>query len=571
MKFSELPYKRPDMDQIKQDFSTKIDQIKGAKDGQAVIALIKEVNEMRGFFDTMSSLSNVRYASDTKNQEYQEERQFFDENQPEYTQLIYEFYSAVLESGFVDAVQEEFGNHYINLLKLKTKVFSYDIIPYLREENKLRTEYVKMMAGIEVEYMGDSYNLSAMAPFMQNANRQMRKEASECYYEALHKYGDQMDEIYDKQVKVRTKCAQALGYDNFLQMGYDRLLRYDYGPKEVAYFRDRIEKLVVPIIEGFKEDQAERIGVKRLMHYDEAFKFADGNPFPKGDPEYILEKGRDMYKDLSPETHEFFESLVKGEMMDLENRSGKQGGGFCTYFPEFKTPFIFSNFNGTAHDIEVLTHEAGHAFQVYSSRNQPVNEYWWPTLESAEIHSMSMEFFTWPYMRPFFGDNIHKYRLDHLISRLSFLPYGCAIDEFQEQVYTNPDDSPEERRERWKAIEKRFLPWRMNDKTPFLEEGRFWQRQGHLYRTPFYYIDYALAQVCALQFWKDSNSDFREAWSRYVHLCSLGGSKSFLHLLREVELSSPFKDATIIDVVSEVTSWAKVIGERKLHNPQGIL
>jgi M3 family oligoendopeptidase len=571
LKFAELPYKRPDIEDLKKSFNTKIEQIKEARDGDTVIKLIKEVNELRSHFDTMSSLANVRYASDTRNEEYQEERQFFDENSPEYSQLIFDFYTAVLDSGHMETVKEEIGEHYIELLRLKTKTFSYEIIPLLREENKLRTRYIKLMAGIEVEYLGESYNLGAMAPFMQTVRRSARKEASEAYYEALHKHREEMDEIYDKLVKVRTECARALGYENFVQMGYDRLLRYDYGPKEVAYFRGRIEELVVPYIKEFKRVQAERIGVESLKHYDEAFKFPDGNPFPEGDPEEILEEGRGMYKDLSPETHKFFEELASREMMDLENRSGKQGGGFCTYFPDFKTPFIFSNFNGTAHDIEVLTHEAGHAFQVYCSSHHKVNEYWWPTLEAAEIHSMSMEFFTWPFMERFFGHNANKFRYDHIISRLSFQPYGCAIDEFQEQVYSNPDDTPEQRLERWKAIEKRFMPWRDNDKTPFLEEGRFWQRQGHLFRTPFYYIDYALAQVCALQFWKQSTVDFKGAWSRYVYLCKAGGSKPFLELIDMAGLKTPFLDITIGDVTTDVTAWVKVKGEKNISGDHSYL
>jgi M3 family oligoendopeptidase len=411
------------------------------------------------------------------------------------------------------------------------------------------------MSGIEFDFEGEKRNLGAMAPFMQSTDRNMRKKASETYYGALYAEKDDLDNIYHNLVQTRHKLALDQGYIDFVKMSYHRLLRYDYGPEEVAAFRELVQKHLIPISNKLRERQAKRIGVDKLKHYDEPLKFLEGNPTPKGSPEWILETGRQMYKELSPETHEFFESMVKADMMDLVNRNGKQGGGYCTYFPTYGSPFIFSNFNGTAHDVEVLTHEAGHAFQVYSSKDQPLNEYWWPTLESAEIHSMSMEFFTWPWMKNFFGEDTDRFMFDHIASSMTFIPYGCSIDHFQELVFRNPGDSPEERLERWKQVEKIYAPMKDNDGNPFLEEGRYWQRQGHVYRSPFYYIDYTLAQICAFQFWIKSREDFDAAWKDYLRLCRAGGSKPFLQLLDLANLDSPFEESTMLRVAEEVNAW----------------
>src|SRR5690606_10368746 len=299
-------------------------------------------------------------------------------------------------------------------------------------------------------------------------------------------------------------------------------------------------------------------------YYDESFSFKSGNPVPKGDPEWIIENGKKMYKELSEETNEFFTYMIHSNLMDLVAKKGKAGGGYCTYISEYQAPFIFSNFNGTSGDIDVLTHEAGHAFQVYSSRHFEVPEYNWPTYEAAEIHSMSMEFFTWPWMELFFKEDTDKYKFSHLSEALLFLPYGVAVDEFQHFVYENPNVSPAERNKAWREIEKKYLPYRDYDGNEYLEKGGFWQRQSHIYNDPFYYIDYTLAQICAFQFWKKSRENHEEAWADYIHLCKQGGSKPFTELIKVANLLSPFEEGTVESVVGEIDTWLNSIDDKSL-------
>ena len=194
--------------------------------------------------------------------------------------------------------------------------------------------------------------------------------------------------------------------------------------------------------------------------------------------------------------------MIDDELMDLLSTKGKQGGGYCTSFQDYKTPFIFANFNGTQHDIEVITHEAGHAFAAYLNRNRVPYECIWPSLEACEVHSMSMEFFAEAFSQEFFGEDAGKYNYSHLADALCFIPYGTMVDHFQHIVYENPELSPAERHAKWKELVQIYQPWfKLDGEIPFYSEGEGWQRQHHIYSSPFYYIDYCLAQTVALQFW----------------------------------------------------------------------
>jgi M3 family oligoendopeptidase len=374
---------------------------------------------------------------------------------------------------------------------------------------------------------------------------------------------EKLDDIYDKLVTLRHQIALKLGYKNFTELGYARMRRSDYSAKEISAFRDNMFKYIVPIVNELKERQRQRLGYAKLEYYDQAFMYQSGNPTPKGDPDWILNHGKTMYNELSPETKTFFDFMTSHELLDLVNKKGKMGGGYCTYLPSYQAPFIFSNFNGTSHDIDVLTHEAGHAFQVYNSRHFEVNEYYWPTSESAEIHSMSMEFFTWKWMSLFFEEDAEKYKFEHLAGSMNFIPYGTVVDEFQHRVYAEPTLTPAERRAVWREIEKKYLPYRDYTGIPYLENGGFWHGQAHIFASPFYYIDYVLAQLCAFQFWIRMQEDFEGAWKDYVNLCKAGGSKSFLSLVKLANIDSPFEEETIISTAAKIKKWLDAIDDKK--------
>lgn len=564
MKFSEMNYKRPDIKDIERRFNELLLKFDGAQSADNQTEVLAKINDLKTEFQTYSSLASVRNSINTKDVYYENEQEYFDVNEPLIKDLNIRFYKALGSSRFKEELKKKFGQQLFNIADVSLKTFDTSIIEDLKEENKLGTEYVKLLAGAEVEFNGEKMNLSALEAFGESTDRAVRKKAFDAKWGFFAKHAKQLDKIYDKQVKVRHSIAKKLGYKNFVELAYYRLNRTDYDATKVAVFREQVLKYVVPIAAELRERQRRRIGLDKLTIYDWNHNFNSGNPTPQGTPEEIVAKGQQMYSELSPETKEFFDFMVSNELMDLVNKKGKAGGGFCTMFQKYKAPFIFANFNGTVGDVDVLTHEAGHAFQCYESRNFEIEEYYWPTYEACEIHSMSMEHLTYPWMNLFFGKDTDKYKFVHLTSNILFLPYGVAVDEFQHWVYENPEVGAAARREKWLELEKKYRPWVDYDGNAFLESGGLWQRQSHIYKNPFYYIDYCLAQLCAFQFWSKTRTDFKGAWTDYLRLCKAGGSDSFLNLVKLANLKSPFDESLYEPLFSEIKTYLDGVDDKAM-------
>lgn len=564
MKFSEYRYERPDVKAFEQQFKEQLNAFTSASTYEEQDEAMTRINKLRSEMDTLSQLVYIRHSIDTNDEFYKAEQDFFDENGPVIQEYITDYYRALVDSKFRAQLEDKWGRQLFQLAELSLKTFSPEIIEDLQQENKLTTEYSKLIASAKIQFEGEERTLSQLIPFQQSTDRNMRKRAMEASSGFMAENEANFDRIYDDLVKVRTKIAKKLGFNNYVELGYARMARTDYNAEMVANFRNQVLEHIVPVASKLKERQQKRIDVDQLLYYDENFSFKSGNATPKGDPDWIVNHGAKMYEELSPETHEFFTFMQENGLMDLVAKKGKQSGGYCTYISEYGAPFIFSNFNGTSGDIDVLTHEAGHAFQVYESRGFEVPEYGFPTYEACEIHSMSMEFFTWPWMDRFFEDEADKYRFDHLASGLIFIPYGVTVDEFQHFVYENPDATPAERKRAWREIERKYLPHRNYDDNAYLEQGGFWHKQGHIFSTPFYYIDYTLAQICAFQFWKKMHEDQSAAWADYLNLCRQGGSKSFTELVKVAGLISPFEDGCVTSVIGSIEAWLDSVDDAAL-------
>ncbi len=563
MTFDQFPYARPDMTAVTANFEKYLTAFQEAPTPAEQVVSLTNLNAVREEFGTMYNLCYVRHTSNTADPFYEAENQYFDENLPSYEALANRFSQALLNSPFRKVLEKNFGQQLFTLAELNLKTFQPSILEDLQEENALTTEYTKLKAQAKIEFDGETYNLSSITPIELSDDRYVRRRASEAKWQFYADHSTEMEDIFDRMVKVRHRIAQRLGYRNFVEVGYARMRRSDYTPEMVANFRKQVREIIVPIASELYERQRRRLGLEKIKYYDEEYKFPTGNPRPIGTPEEIVANASRMYHELSQDTDKFFSFMQSSKLMDLVNRDGKATGGYCTYMSQFAAPFIFSNFNGTSGDIDVLTHEAGHAFQVWSSAHFPFEEYHWPTSDAAEIHSMSMEFFTWPWMHLFFGPDTDKYHFMHLGNSINFLPYGVAVDEFQHIIYENPDMTPAERNNAWRELEKIYLPHRDWDGIPHLEAGRMWQRQSHIFNSPFYYIDYTLAQICAFQFWMKDRKNHTEAWQDYVRLCKAGGSRSFLGLVELANLRSPFEDGCVESVVGEIRHFLDGVDDSK--------
>ena len=563
MPFTEYTYRRPNVKRFSKSFEKHTAAFTNAETPEQAALAFKKINQLRRTFLTAYNLGHIRHTIDTSDAFYDAENTFFDENAPAIEALESDFYRKLIVHRFRPELEKIYGQQLFIIAELKIKTFEPVILTNMQEENKLASEYAKIKATAKIEYEGEIYNLSSLHALEISPDRAVRKATTELKWQFFANNSPQIEKIYDDAVKTRHKMATDLGYKNFVELGYMRMLRSDYNAEMVANFRKQVQEFIVPLCTALYERQRKRLKINTLNYYDEGFCFPTGNPKPMGTPDDILRGADTMYGELSKDTDRFFQFMRSNNLMDLVNRENKATGGYCTYIDGYKSPYIFSNFNGTSGDIDVLTHEAGHAFQVFLSRNKKITEYNWPTYEACEIHSMSMEFFTWKWMPLFFGEDADKYYFSHMSSALQFLPYGVAVDEFQHFVYENPTATPSVRNQKWREIEQKYLPHRQYDGNTFLENGGFWQKQNHIFASPFYYIDYTLAEICAFQFWKKDRENHQKAWTDYVRLCKAGGSMSFLKLVDLANLRSPFEDGCVESVVGDITNWLDSVDDSR--------
>ena len=552
MKFKDYKYERPNYEEIKKSFLELVDKIKNASTYDEQKLHINQLNNIRKHIETMSTLASIRNSINTADEFYDEEQNYWDEQGPLYTELNSDFYKVIVNSKFKDEIKKDYSEQFYKICEYSLKSFSPEIISDLQEENKLMSKYTKLLASAKINFKGEELNLSGLYKYMLSSDRNEREQSSKVYYNYFGEHEEEFDEIYDQLVHIRHNMAKKLGFKNFVELGYIRMDRTDYNPEMVVNLRKQILEYIVPLCNKLYEKQAKRLNLDKLTYIDENLEFLDGNATIKGDSDYIIENGIKMYQELSQETKEFFDFMLENELMDLETKHNKSAGGYCTYIPDYKAPFIFSNFNKTSEDMDVLTHEAGHAFQLYMSRDIDMQEINFPTLDSCEIHSMSMEFITYPWMETFFKEDSDKYKFAHLTSAIKFLPYGVVVDEFQHVVYDNPNMTSDERKKVWRDLEKKYLPHRDYEDNEILERGCWFFKQGHIFKDPFYYIDYVLAQICAFQFLKKMGEDRISGWEDYLRICKVGGTQSFLQIVKTGNLISPFDDKCIEYIIKNL-------------------
>lgn len=564
MKFEEYPLVVPSLEELSKEYEKLIAKLEKAKNADEQINTFRQVMKFDDHVETMFTIISIRYSLDTTNETYVHAQDVMDEVAPQLQVYSEKINKIMLNSPYRKELEDAFGSYLFKQLELALKCFDAKIIEDLQKENKLVSKYDKVMAGAKIKFNGQTYNLSQMGKFTTDVDRNVRKKATKAVAKFFEKNHEEIGQIYDDLVHVRDNMAKKLGFKNFVELGYARLGRLDYNDKDVANYRKQIQEVFVPIWVKLFKRQMKRIKIRSPRFYDLGLNYLTGNPRPIGDAHFLVEQARTMYKEMSKETGEFFDFMTENHLMDLEARPGKQGGGYMTYLAEYKSPFIFSNFNGTSGDVDVLTHEFGHAYQGYCSRNIKVPSYRSPTLEACEIHSMSMEFFAWPWMDKFFGENADKYRYAHLADAMMFLPYGVTVDEFQHFVYENPNATHAERCAKWREIEKKYTPLKNYKGFDVYEEGNLWLRQSHIFQTPFYYIDYTLAQVVAFQFLVEMHKNQPRAWAKYNRLCKMGGKYPFTELLNHAHLRNPFEDGSLKKIARPLNKILKSFDDQNM-------
>jgi M3 family oligoendopeptidase len=551
-KLSELPYERITIESFEKEALEIIKEFKTAQNGEEQFLVHKKYYALMSKVNTAMILVGMRHSGNVSDEFYEKEQKYYDEVSPKIESFKVKYKKLLFNSKYRTYFEGKIGPVPFKDIEIQIKAFDDVLIPLKQEENALVSKYNKLIAQSRVEFRGETLNFSLLDKYLKSNHRETRIEAAKAKSEKLLTIADELDEIFDKLVANRNSQAKAMNYENFVELGYYNMNRNSYDKNDVANFRNQVKEYLVPFASKMHEDRRKSLGIDKLDFVDEGIYFLNGNPTPIGTPEEILAAGKKMYSELSPETNEFFEFMLNHELFDVIGRPNKVAGGFMDMLTLYKAPIIFANFNGTSHDAHVITHECGHGFQGYLTRNDEILEHNDITMETAETHSMSMEFFADKWMELFFGDRADDYRKMNLKDAIAFIPYGCMVDEFQEIIYTKPKLTPKERREVWSKLEKEYKPHLAYMDDEFYSDGRRWQMQKHVYNYPFYYIDYCLAQTCALQFKIRMDEDYKDAWQKYLSFCLESAKDYFPNMLHKVGIKSPFEDGFIKELVEKI-------------------
>lgn len=562
MKCSQIPYKRFELTELKQAYEKFEKRYYSATSCQDVLSAREEFLDVVDHYSTASSLAQTRYSLNSYDEFYKEENDYYDQVSPFASEYITNYCKLILSSPFIEELKKALPKTLFKNYECEIKSHSPLITDLEIEENGLVTKYSELMSKLTTDFRGEKRTISYIRGFMEDSDQKVRKEACYAIGNALKSVSGELDDIFDKLVKVRTQMAQKLGYKNFIELGYQRMQRIDYNQDMVKVFRQNVLEDIVPVVAKIKNDIKNGLKLDKFYFYDNEITLAKNAPVPMVNDEKLLKVALDMYQDMSNVTGEFMKEMLDAEAFDVEARDGKWGGGFCTDFVDYKQPFILANFNGTSADVDVVTHEFGHALASKLGYDYGEREVGIGSMETAETHSMSMEFFAYKYMDKFFAEP-NEYKIKHLISALSFIPYGVIVDEFQHIVYENPDLTPSERNKAYLNLEKKYRPYLTFEDIPYLQNGTRWQYQMHIYESPFYYIDYCLAQVVAFEFLALSQENYQEGLNRYFDHLKRGGKYPFSELVSLAHLNSPFKQGALKEISKSVLKLYEKLNNNK--------
>ncbi len=563
-KFKDVAWGAVEAEDFAQQSEALIGAIATSKTAQEQIENIIAFNTYRNKIMTFIFTCHVRSNLDVNNEEYKENYKKAMSVYPLAQSVNAKFYGALMMSPFRKELTEHFGQRIFEIAQSQTKTISAEIVPLIGQEFMIADEYNKIIANGSFEWGGKTLSFPELQLYMESTNADERKKAHEMWSAFFEENEEKFDDIYDRLITNRVNQAKALGYETYTKYAYDKLNRTDYSEEDVKKYRDGVIKYIVPLNEKLKKAQAERLGLGSLLYYDESTKFASGNANPVGDSEFMVSRAAEMFSEMNEKASEYYNKVIEREFYDLDSQKGKKQGGFCVPIVNEKLPFVFANFNGTAHDLKVLVHEVGHGYQTYSCMEKPLFEYTFCTYETGEVHSMSMEFLSWPWTEKYMGENTEKYKYSHIVDAIAFMPYGCLIDEFQHEIYNKPEMSKAERKKVFAELEKKYFPSKNYGENEFLKKGTYWYKQPHLFNHAFYYIDYVLAQLCALQVWDILLKDYDKAFKMYDKFCKIGGEEAFTIALESAGFKSPFNENTISEVTKTLEQFISSIDDKSL-------
>ena len=550
----ELKFPRPDLNVFTHLYKDAIDRVQQATDGDDIIEILYEVDGLSRKITDLLTATMIRHTMDTTDERYEQDQRWYEENQPLFIKSILDFNDAIYDSPYKDYIRERVGPMFFVKSDVKKSTFCEENLPLQQRESELLGEYDAIIGSCQKEVLGEPTSFIGLQELFGHEDRNVRQAAFKAFSEFLAENEEKLEEIWDGLLKVRDQMGKNLGYDNYIPLAYLERLRLEYGEEEVAAFRQQVVDEIVPLCAKIYEFQAKNLGIDEVKAYDERVLSNDGNAKPIGDRDYMFNETVNMLRDMSPETDEFISFMLDHELIDYETRPEKSMREYATILPSRKAPFVFYHFDGTPASLRRLHEGLGYAFAGYkASRRQHLEEYYASSSDIMEIHAMSMVLFAHKYAENFFGEDAQKYIFSLLHNYVTFIPFSVAVDEFQHICYANLDMTPKERTQAWRDLEKKYMPWRKyDDEDEFMNRGGYWYHKPHFFFHPFYYIEYTLATINALEMYQKYEERPGTAWKEYLELTDIGGSKGYLESLKLSKLTPAFEPGAVANSIKYV-------------------
>ncbi len=513
-----------------------------------------ELGRFDAYVGETGSMLYVNMTCDTEDEIIKEAYLDFVENvEPELARTGDLLNRKFAECPFSTQLDQEEYNVLLRDTKMDLALFREENIPLGTELTKLGQRYNEICGAMSVEFDGEERTMQQMGKYLQVNERDVRESAYRTVGERRFENANEIDEIYEKMIALRQQVAENAGYENYRDYIFDAKHRFDYSHEDCEAFQDAVEAICVPLMREVDNERKENLNLDSLRMWDLGHDVYGRKPLkPFTDVDEMVAGTSRMFHRLSPELGSFFDSLRDGTSLDLDSRKGKAPGGYQLQRDHSRKPFIFMNATGLQRDLETMVHEAGHAFHSIYADDLPLVDYRSAPLEFCEVASMSMEMLTYDFLDEFYSkEDANRAVREHLEGIVSILAWIATIDAFQHWIYTNPKHSRSERYEKWLELGKRFgsiLDW------SGFEEWRnvSWQKQLHLFSYPFYYIEYGIAQLGALQMWLQYRENPEKALTNYATAMRLGGSRPLPNLFEAGEMNFDLGKSTVQGLIDAV-------------------
>lgn len=553
-KFSDIPYHRPDVEALQTRYDALTRRARAAACPEDLLDVVRQRDALQQEVALCQAVAFIRAFHDVTDEFYQRELQ---ETLPRLEGSLdsQSLAAAIAESPCAPALDQAFGPQLRRLLTLDHQIHAGGRDLQARI-SQLTALYQQLTASARYQVQGETLSGGQLRFALASTDRERRRAAYDAQQQTVLENAGQLEDILRQLVHARIDLARANSFDSFADYGDLAQQRLGYGRAELDAFCRQVQTHITPLYLRLQEEQRRRLGVDTLMPYDRALVFPEGNAVPVA-AEELPEAARRMYHALSPEAGEFFDEMVRHDLLDVTGSSNKISGmGFCDMLgAPYRMPFIFANCDGTADDVTVYTHELGHGLQGYLSiRSQPLADYVGLSPDLAEVHSKTMELLAQPYARDFFGNHAPQFLTEHRYDFIKEMCAFCSIHTFETWLYEHPDASLAEWAAEFDRTEKSFGRSRNNE--PWRQQvlaGCDLFTNMALYMSPRYVISYALSIVCAQQLKAAYDADPADGWARYHALCASGGSRTYAETLSDAGLPLPYAPGVVEKLAQDLS------------------